>query len=357
MEAMGADDRLPDAAVIDRLAANPAAFNLFQAIGLLERATPGAHPLGHGDGSGEAVRLRGLVSLAFQPRDVASVVAGAPQDADHADNEPPREAGQPPYTLTTPALSLAGANGPLPLPYTELLLERRAARDHAMAELLDIFNHRFLSFLYRGRVKHAPGLGAQAPATTTLAGCLDALSNLGLRAGPRGPGGAAPWLRHAGLLGAAPRSMEGLLALLGDRLGLRVRGRQFVGGWLAVERTDSVRLGARGAPGTQLGGGAVLGRRCWDQSAGIGLDLQVPDARRLEGLLPGGPDHGLVAWLVRSHASQPFDVQLALQVAERPATRLGGGARLGWTAWLAGGAAARPAPVRLSLRVGADTLS
>ncbi|CAG2160805.1 hypothetical protein LMG26411_07776 [Cupriavidus numazuensis] len=126
---------------------------------------------------------------------------------------------------------------------------------------------------------------------------------------------------------------------------------------MAVERTDSVRLAGRGAPGTQLGGGAVLGRRCWDQSAGIGLDLQVPDARRLEGLLPGGPDHDLVAWLVRSHASQPFDVQLALQVAERPATRLGGGARLGWTAWLAGGAAGRPAPVRLSLRAGADTLS
>ncbi|MFJ4293268.1 type VI secretion system baseplate subunit TssG [Cupriavidus sp. NPDC089707] len=359
MEAMASDDGQPAAAVIDRLAANPAGFDLFQAISLIERATPGA-PLGRGNGAGEPVRLRGLVSLAFQPRDIGAVHKGGGHKSGGDKGGGDKSGGGQAFTLTTPVMSLAGAGGPLPLAYTEMLLERRAARDPAMGDLLDSFNHRFLSFLYRGRRKHAPALGGQRPTSSTLAACLDALSNLGLQRGaavanvPAVPAGAArptPWLRHAGLLGAAPRSMAGLLAMVGDRLGLRVGGSQFIGGWLPVDAGDAVRLGGcGGAAGTALGCGAVLGRRAWDQAAGIRLDVQVPAAGRLQGLLPGGGDHALVAGLVRAYAAQPLQVRLALRLGTRQPAGLGLGARLGWTAWLAGGGQARPAPVQLALR-------
>lgn len=363
MEAMASDDRQPAAAVIDQLADNPAGFDLFQAIRLLERAVPGAQPLGRGHGMGEPVRLRGLVSLAFQPRDIGRVQRPGEGGERGEGGEGGRDAHR--YMLATPVMSLAGAGGPLPLAYTELLLERRAARDPAMGDLLDSFNHRFLSFLYRGRGKHVPALGSQRPATGPLADCLDALSNLGLQRGAAAdavadetagaaPGTPAPWLRHAGLLGPAPRSMAGLLALLGDRLGLRVRGTQFMGGWLPVAAGDAVRLGGRGAvAGTALGGGAVLGQRAWDQAAGIRLDVQLPAAARLQALLPGGNDHALIAGLVRAYAPQPLAVRLALHVGTRAPARLGPGARLGWTTWLAGGGQARPAPVQLALRGGA----
>lgn len=353
MEAMASDERQPAAAVIDRLAANPAGFDLFQAISLIERATPGAQPLGRGNGAGEAVRLRGLVSLAFQPRDIGAV----DKAADGADRADRAGSGGRPFTLTTPVMSLAGAGGPLPLAYTEMLLERRAARDPAMGDLLDSFNHRFLSFLYRGRRKHAPALGGQRPTTSMLAACLDALSNLGLHRGTAVASSATdaarpvPWLRHAGLLGAAPRSMAGLLAMTGDRLGLRVSGTQFIGGWLPVDAGDAVRLGGDGGQaGTALGSGAVLGRRAWDQAAGIRIDVQVPAAGRLQALLPGGRDHALVAGLVRAYAPQPLEARLALHLGARQPAGLGLGTRLGWTAWLAGGGQARPAAVQLALR-------
>ena len=45
-------------------------FDLFQAIHLLERAQPWATGLGRADGSNEAVRLRGFVSMAFQASDI-----------------------------------------------------------------------------------------------------------------------------------------------------------------------------------------------------------------------------------------------------------------------------------------------
>jgi type VI secretion system protein ImpH len=314
---------------LDRLLASPQGFDLFQAISLLERAAPEAMPVGraHGPHEREAVRLRAFVSLAFEASDVRSVGAGAPTGE--------------PYTLHTPALSLAGVSGPLPLPFTEMLLERQARRDHATAEFLDIFNHRLLSFLYRSRRKHHVALNGSAPARSSLALTLDAVSALGLQAGVRAPDGTAQWLRHAGLLGGSPRSMTGLLAMLRDRLGLQVQGTQFRGGWRTLEPDAVSRLASNArSAGTRLGRGAALGRRVWDQGAGLRLAFSGLSRQRLQGLLPGGADHAQAQWMVRRFVPQDLDIEVELKLAptERHRSILGAAnpMRLGWTSWIAG---------------------
>lgn len=366
MEAMGADDRQPANALIARLLARPQGFDLFQAIHLLERAQPWTRALGLGDGTDEAVRLRGFVSLAFEASDIRSAqrhpVANDAQphsadagSAEAEDARPPRET----YTLTTPVMTLAGATGPLPMPFTEMVLTRRAARETAMGDLLDIFNHRFLSFLYRSRQKLAPSLTSRAPRDAELAACLDALGNLGLHGGPRGPRGASLWLRHAGLLGGAPRSMTGLLTLLSDRLGVKVRGAQFVGGWHTVDAGDTLRLARAGTRAPRLGGLAVLGRRTWSQSAGLRIEFFDLSETLFAALLPGGEAHELAGWLVCSYLQQDHDVSFVLHRAKAAtAGTLGGAAaaRLGWTSWVGGqgrascAANARPAAVQLAMR-------
>ncbi|WP_233805313.1 type VI secretion system baseplate subunit TssG [Paraburkholderia sp. HP33-1] len=353
MEAMGADDRLPAVALIARLLPRPHGFDLFQAIHLLECAQPWATGLGRGDGANEAVRLRGFVSLAFQASDIHAVDRHASSD-EHAARET--------YTVSTPVMTLAGIGGPLPLAFTEMLLERRAAREPAMADLLDIFNHRFLSFFYRSRQKHALGLAARAPGEAPLATSLDALGSLGLHDGKRGPDDARLWLRHAGLFANGSRSMTGLLALLSDRLGVRVRGTQFVGGWRDVDARDSLRLGRSqaGQCALRTGGLAVLGRRSWDQAAGVRIEFLDVPAEQFAALLPGGEMHRLAAWLVRCHLQQDFDVEFVLYpAARRERCAVGApGLRLGWTSWLAasadeGGApSSKPAPVRFAMRAG-----
>jgi len=385
MEAMGADDRLPAVALIAQLLARPQGVDLFQAIHLLERAQPWATGLGRADGSNEAVRLRGFVSMAFQASDIHTVRRHALPDegtarsaGDAFAHEPendasldcsdaaaaPEEAApsRETYTLSTPVMTLAGHSGPLPTAFTEMLLERRAAREPAMADLLDIFNHRFLSFFYRSRQKHALGLSTRAPDDAPLAASLDALGNLGLREGKRGPDGARLWLRHAGLCGTGSRSMTGLLALLSDRLGVRVRGTQFVGGWRDIDAHDSLRLGRSPAGQSALrpGGLAVLGRRSWDQAAGVRIEfLDVSDAQ-LSALLPGGEAHRLAAWLVQCYLQQDFDVQFVLHPAARRETCAVGapGLRLGWTSWLVasreegGVRTSKPRPVKFAMRKG-----
>jgi type VI secretion system protein ImpH len=337
---MATDERQATGTLIGRLVNRPQGFNLFQAISLLERAAPSAPPLGEGSNELEAVRLSAVVSLGFQPSDVAGVAEGAPTG----------EA----FTLRSPVMSLAGAQGPLPMPFTELLLERRAARDHATADFLDIFNHRLLAFLYRGRKKHHMGLNWASPEQSSLGASLDALSALGLASGARGAHGETAWLRHAGLLGGAPRSLTGLFALLGDRLGLRVKGSAFQGAWQAIEPGEQTRLGRGRGDAARLGAGAVLGQRAWYQGAGIRLEFSGLTLARLRQFLPGAREHALVRWLVSRYVQQELQVELVLAPATREVRRAalgaGGDMRLGWTAWLAGpSSTAAPAPTRLRL--------
>jgi type VI secretion system protein ImpH len=325
MEAMDSDERPTVGSVVDQLIAEPHGYNLFQAISLLEAAVGGHASIGVGDGKQLSVRLRSVVSLGFQPSDVSKVSVG--------------QLGRESYTLHTAVMSLAGANGPLPLPFTELVLERTAARDHATADFLDIFNHRFLAFLYRSRKKHNMGLNGLAPQSSPLAACLDALSALGLKAGVRAPSGEAGWLEHAGLMGGAPRSMTGLIALLSDRLGVQASGRQFCGGWRRLEPQDVVTLSTRSVKrGPRLGRSAVLGRRVWDQSAGICIELSGLSQIRLHRLLKGGADYDLLHWLVRRYLPQDIDVEMVLKLKpdELKSTKLGQkqALRLGLTSWL-----------------------
>ena len=313
--------RPSELALIDRLYSRPQGFNLFQAISLLERHAPDRAGLGTGVGLDEAVLLRGNISLAFAPSDVVSV------------QPPSTSEGR--STLTTAAMSLAGANGPLPLPFTELLLQRRAPKDRAALDFLDIFHNRWLAFLYRSRKKHHIGLNWRAnQQDNPLARTIDALSGLGRAEGARGPFGEVARLSHAGLQNAAPRSMVNLLTLLSDRLSLRIKGRQFVGGWQNLDWVDQPPVGR-----AVLGQNAVLGCRAWDAAAGIELTVDATPISRLPDLLPGGRDHLLMAWLISRYTQSDLQVRLVLQPqAQASASLLGlGKARLGWSSWLTQG--------------------
>ncbi len=319
--------------LIERLIERPEGFDLFQALHLLERADPARRAVGSSLGLDEAVRLSGHVGLEFPPSDIQSV----------------RESSQPgpPMTLSSAVMALAGAQGPLPLAYTELLLEGLRQRHPAGLALLDIFQQRLLGFLYRARRKHRLALASGPLEAAPVLRVLDALSGLGRAEGARSPGGQQAWLRHAGLQGAAPRSMASLLALLRDRLDLRLQGQAFCGAWHPLACESRARLmphgERRGCARSALGGGAALGARAWNPVAGIELSTPVLTPVQMDALLPGGPAHELLAWLVARHQQQDTRVVLRVSVSGVQPTRLGQrepeGAgrlpRLGLCTWLA----------------------
>lgn len=326
---MAGNERTAVSTLIDRLLARPEAFELCQAISLLERAESARRPVASGVGRDEAVSLRSAVSMSFTPSDVTEVGTLPSEDSDG-----------PPWLLRTPALALTGSQGPLPAVLTDWLLATARGGDRAGLDFLDIFQQRLIGFLYRSRRLHRPAL-AGAPLTETALGrTLDALSGLGLGAGARGPSGELPWLRHASVQSAAPRSLASLLCVLGDRLGVALRGRSMVGAWLPVDARERAMLRTRGGPRARLGVNTVLGRRAWDQSAAIEVETPALPATRFAALLPGGLLHRELAWAAARHLQVDVEMRLRLAVDAATLQPFGLGPRgpaLGHTAWLNSG--------------------
>src|SRR5476649_545671 len=140
---MAPRDQLPLSAAAGHVLRHPDTFDFFQAVRLLEQARPDAQEVGTGsDALAEAVSFRGRVAYGFPTADVV-----------HAAGPDAYRRGR----LEVAFLCLAGADGPLPAPYTELV-QRRAQRlaeghgaDNDARQFLDIFNHRLVSYFYRAR--------------------------------------------------------------------------------------------------------------------------------------------------------------------------------------------------------------
>lgn len=130
--------------------ANATRWDFFVTVGMLERLTPDAIRIG-GDGpaQGEAIRFHHDPSLAFSAGDISGatyeMVPRGPQAA--LDKKQFR------YHLTTTFLGLTGSSSPLPLFMSEEIAQLQDAAN-LRREFLDLFHHRFVSFVFRIGVKY-----------------------------------------------------------------------------------------------------------------------------------------------------------------------------------------------------------
>lgn len=324
-------------------------FRFYQAVRLLEILHPDRQPVGEGSiPDRETVRFTAPASMAFPAGDVHEV-ARRPGDG-------------PPATMAVHVMGLAGAFGPLPAPYSELIAERRRNRDEALAAFLDVFNHRLVSLLYRVRKVARVGFEWTSPERTFAARALFALMGLGTEGlRERTPVPDRSLLACAALFAPPPRSMSGLETLLGHHFQVPVQGRAFRGRWLAVSEDQRTRLGENGA-NRRLGRSVLLGGRVWDQAGKFEIVLGPLAAERLRAFLPGRRAFTVLCELTRFYAGNELEFDLRLVVAgdDAPLAALGAGdgPRLGWTSWLGrpgGGAPGGYQSVRLSASAMAES--
>jgi type VI secretion system protein ImpH len=313
---MATDGRGPAPPLAKQLEAEGPAFDFFQAVALLERVAgvDADESVGAGgEPSREAVRFTSSTRMAFAAKEIASITPARP------------EGGRP--TMEVTFLGLAGAEGPLPAPLAEKVMQAARA-DSAARDLLDVFNHRLVSLAYRLRKRHRVGLGVTSPEQDDSARYLFALLGLGTP-GTRGHLAFEDrsLLHHAGVFAREVRSMVGLVALLVP----------LTGAYYAIEPDDRTAIGPAGR-NRLLGRDAVLGDRYWDQEAVFDLRVGPISPEQLLGFLP--PDGATLAPLremVRFYAGKALDFRLRFLVQEgeaRASQRLGDRPRLGYTAWV-----------------------
>jgi type VI secretion system protein ImpH len=326
---MGTEIRLEGAPVglaqaAAELADEPTAFDFVQAVRVLERLYPHrAAPGGFGDPADEVVRFTARPWLSFPASEVQALdVAGVPES---------------PARMTVNFFGLTGPSGVLPYEYTLLAAERMRARDHALADFLDLFNDRAIALFYSAWRKQRIGSAQERGEPDRLVSHGLDLVGSGLPSGREAAGVPADLLAHfTGLLSAQPRSAVALEQMLEAAFGVPVQVEQFAGGWLPLTTQDQCELGG-GDAASSLGRGAVAGDEVWDAQARVRLRVGPLSRAEYDGFLPGGAQHALLRAVTRYYASDEceFELQPVLVADAVPGCVLGEDSQqLGWTTWL-----------------------
>ncbi|HEY7208969.1 MAG TPA: type VI secretion system baseplate subunit TssG [Bryobacteraceae bacterium] len=321
-----------DSPLRDTLFERACEFDFFQAVRLLARIFPDRKQVGtRARPSEEIVRFGAWLSLAF-PASAIDAIERTP-DSDQ------------PVRMTITFLALTGIQGVLPVYYTERMLARKAGRNDALVQFFDLFNHRLVSFFYRAWQKHRfPALYESAALESTAPDLftrslfdLIGMGTSGLQGRMRVADESL--LRYAGLVAQTPHSASALQRILRDYFGVAVRIEQCRGSWYELAPDDRAYLAPDGER-NQLGVGAFLGDKVWDQQARFRISLGPIDFTCFQDFLPDGAALPKLLDLARFLGGQALavDVQLVLRADQVPDARLtdqGTDApRLGWSSWL-----------------------
>jgi type VI secretion system protein ImpH len=132
--------------------------------------------------------------------------------------------------------------------------------------------------------------------------------------------------------------------LIGDYFEVPVAVEEFCGAWFDLSDDQWTRLGgSAGGANQSLGNGAILGKRVWDQNAGITIRLGPLDLKMFRKLLPGGAAYRVLVDLARVYLGDEieFSFKLELRDDQIPWAELRSAANsavaLGRLSWLRGG--------------------
>ena len=289
---------------------DPTSFQFFQAVRVLEQLYPHREGVGRFvDPSDEVVRFAAHPAVAFPASEIREI-----------ESEPGRQP-----KLTVNFMGLTGPLGVLPLHYTMLAAERARARDPALRDFLDIFNHRMISLFYRAWQKsRITAMYEQDRRDRLTEHLLDFLGLGHEKLSNRFGVADESLLFYTGLLFAQQRPAVALEQMLADYFDVPVEIEQFVGGWYPLSASTQCLMDDEGVS-SQLGVGAVVGDEVWDQQARVRVRIGPLSREQYDEFLPTGSAYQPLRALTRFFSDDQFDfeVQLILEQDEVPPCVLG----------------------------------
>jgi len=291
----------------------PFRVHFFQAVRMLQNMEKERAPVGYFiTPQGETIRFSARTSLAFPPSEIFDLRR--------------MENGQ--ISMTVEFMGLCAAISVMPASYTEFLLARIRQKDHVMEDFLNIFNHRMISFFYRGWEKYRFFIEYERSQGDRLSARLMDILGLGTE-GLRGRSGIpdVAYLNYVGLLAHHVRSAASLQQIIEDYFCVPARVQQFAGAWRKLNSENQTCFLKPGRNSERLGVGVVAGDEVWDHHGRIRIFLGPMRFTQYLSFLPGKEAyHELVAWLkFYSNGSYETEVRLILAREDAPSCELGGG--------------------------------
>ncbi len=308
---MASDTRQPLSSVAQHFYSQTYDFDFQQAMRLLERRV--------------GLRTDQLLQVPFAYQLRSRVFLSAPpSDVYGYDESHPRALWNTPV-LEVNLLGLAGMTGPLPMPYTHLLLDRKKVHDHAMDDFLQIFNHRLLS-IYRVIYAHmTPAAQDVQPEHTEIGKVLSALGGLTFS--------RHPWLSHAGSLWAKFRSTYQVQQILESYFEVPLKIFSHEGAFKEIPLQERTFLGQQY---NVLGQSASLGGRYWDEVSGLIIQVGPLPYTVYERFQVGSTAYQAVHEMACALLSAEYDVHMRILLDQTtcPTLRLGENVTLGRVAYL-----------------------
>ena len=312
--------------VADSLTREPYRFEFFQAVRLLARMFPRRQVVGRfSNPRDEVVRLGVNPHMAFPASQVQELEASSDG----------------PVQMRVNFMGLIGPLGVLPMPYSEMVLERMRAHDTTTRDFFDIFHHRMISLFFQAWEKYRFTIAYERGERDRFSRHLMALIGLdtpGLE--NRQKVSDDSLLFYSGLMSLEARSALGLRQILMDYFGVPVEIDQFVGAWYALAPDAQCVLDESRDDSECLGVGCVVGDEVWDQQSRVRIRLGPLDLAEYRGFLPGGDGHRAIRALAAFYAGNELDLELQLILrrdAVPPCTLAGAATeapQLGWTSWM-----------------------
>jgi len=332
---MPAPQRRPVPGVIARLEAAPYRFQFMQAVRLVliwlrRQGIPPERALRH------ILRFRNSLSLTFPATEIESLSIDLAADT-------PKPGTVTGIRLTPAFMGLLGANGTLPLHYTEWIAAHEyAERDESIRACLDLFSDRTVGLFFRAwtkyRPEHANDVYGEDPYRPLL---LSLCARPAAHSRTKSDDIDLPvdaMVFYLGLLRQRPMSAAALSCILPDYFGVPIAIEQFVAGWDDIADNRQCRMGGEN---TTLGHSGALGVRAWRHDLGVTLHIGPLCKADFERFLPGTAGAralesilalvGIPGLRYTAHVMlRPEDIAaLDLVGGSKPGKRIGFDARLG----------------------------
>jgi type VI secretion system protein ImpH len=304
----------------------------------------------------DILRFQNSLSLGFAASEIQSLSLELASDSTADDPIAPTSLSR--IRLTPAFIGLLGANGTLPLHYTEhIAAYEHAEQDASVRAYFDLFSDRVVVLFFKAwgkyRVEHSVDLQGEDQFRPLLV-------SLGARhAGPSRADSDLHKLHadvmafYIGLLRQRPMSVAALNGILPEYFGVPIAIDQFVGGWDDLADDRQCRMGGANAT---LGYSGALGMRSWRHDLRVTVRIGPLGKDNFEQFLPGAPGaRALEAILTMvGVAALQFMAYVTLKSDDvAPLELVGGsdaGKRLGWDSRIGVACPAQPADVRYMLR-------